>query len=218
MIAPSQENWILISFYTEGTGYEREAFRLRRSLEALNIKHKIYPVPPSGTWRKNLQWKSRLILQAFDEFPDKDIVFVDADAVVHKYPGMFDKLSTRPHQFDLAAHYFRWRESAQQELLSGTLWVANNATGRRLMGLWHEFSATNLQMRHQECLRVILDKGLLGVAVYRLPFEYTAIFDAPQRKGIDPVIEHFQASRRLRNAHPSAPKPEPIRLSDLKGR
>ncbi len=211
-----QERWILISFYTEDTGYEKEAERLRKSLDALGIKHRIYPVKAGRSWRENLQWKSRLILQAFDEFPGKDIVFVDADAVVRKYPELFDNLSTDPHQYDLAAHYFRWRDNAKLELLSGTLWVANNATGRRLVGMWHEFAALNMNMRHQECLKVLLDKGTLGVSIYRLPFEYTAIFDAPQRKGIEPVIEHFQASRRLKNVRPRQAS-GPLRTSDLKG-
>jgi len=43
-----------------------------------------------------------------------------------------------------------------------------------------------------------LNKHSEIIKVYKLPFEYTCIFDYAKARYLQPVIEHFQASRRLR--------------------
>jgi hypothetical protein len=51
------------------------------------------------------------------------------------------------------------------------------------------------------CLKLAIaeiEKAGEKVRVYRHPFAYTCIYDYPQAFKIEPVIEHFQASRRLR--------------------
>jgi hypothetical protein len=190
--------WIVISFYTSGTGYAQEIKKLETSLIKFKLPYKIYAYPPLGTWRKNLTYKSECILRAFDEFPDKDIVFIDADGIVRKHPALFDELSQK-HDCDMACHFFRYSFSTE-ELLSGTLWFQNNDTGRALVKRWDEIGRAKPAVRHQMCLKLATGEPLLGrpVKVYHLPIEYTCIFDVPARRGKEAVIEHYQASRRLR--------------------
>ena len=191
--------WKVISFYTEGTGYAKEIERLDDSLRKFDISRKFYAYPPLGTWRMNLNYKSQCILKAMREFPGKDIVFIDADGVVRKHPALFDEL-TASGAYDIAAsfHKFQRQSGDSDELLSGTLWIQNCKSAREIISLWHEIGMTHPNIRHQKCLKLAIDELGRRDRLYRMPFEYTYIFDYHYAEQREPVIEHFQASRRLR--------------------
>lgn len=196
-------NWIVVSFYTRNTGYELEVKKLEESLKTLNIDYHLFPCEALGSWRKNLNHKSRVILHSFELFPDKDIVFIDSDGIVRKYPILFDELS-KNHTHHVAAHFHLYKGTNIQggSLLSGTLWLQNSEKGRLLVRTWDFIGRNHPRIRHQHCLRLAINelnaKGA-GIKIYKLPREYTLIFDYYRgRNRPDPVIEHFQASRKLR--------------------
>jgi hypothetical protein len=189
-------NWTAVTFYTTGTGYEQEVKKLLASAGALGLPVVAYAYPSMGSWRANLNYKSECILQAMEGFPGQDIVFVDADAIIRSWPGMFDDLS-RVRDHDLAAHYFQWRATSPLELLTGTLWVANTERGRAVVAEWDKMARAHPETRHQRCLQVVVE-NMVGIRVAMLPVEYTCIYDAPARRGKVAVIEHFQASRKYR--------------------
>ena len=194
--------WQVVSFYTTGTGYEQEVKKLEASLVEHNLPYHLFACAPKGSWRENLNHKSDIILKSFDMFPDKDIVFIDADGIVRKHPVLFDELSEK-RAHDVAAHFHPYRTGAQGgSLLSGTLWFQNSDTGRRLVRAWHRIGVEHPDVRHQHCLRLALHEfntGGIHIRLYKLPSEYTLIFDYYRGANRpDPVIEHFQASRRLR--------------------
>jgi hypothetical protein len=188
-------SWQVVSFFTENTGYAAEIKKLEASLVALGLPYHFFPRRPTGTWRGNLNHKSAVIMEAFELFPNVDIVFLDADAIVRSRPVLFDDLSAR-QEFDIAAHFFNY-SFAKDELLSGTLWIANRLAGWSLVKHWHAKGLSHPEIRHQECLKLSLTETP-GARVYRLPLEYTCIYDHPARRGKTAVIEHFQASRRFR--------------------
>ena len=190
-------NWTAVTFYTTGTGYEQEVKKLLASAGALGLPVVAYAYPSMGSWRANLNYKSECILQAMEGFPGQDIVFVDADAIIRSWPGMFDDLS-RVRDHDLAAHYFQWRATSPLELLTGTLWVANTERGRAVVAEWDKMARAHPETRHQRCLQVVVE-NMVGIRVAMLPVEYTCIYDAPARRGKVAVIEHFQASRKYRH-------------------
>jgi len=190
-------NWQAVTFVTIGTGYEREVLRLKASCDACGVPLRIFRFQPLGSWRANLNFKSQSILDAMAGYPEKDIVFIDADAVVRSYPRLFDVLSeARKH--DIAAHFFMQSRVERGELLSGTLWFQNNPTAQTLVQAWHAHGEANPNVRHQRCLQAVLARYGSNIRIYRLPLEYTCIFDHPARRGVVPVIEHFQASRKYR--------------------
>lgn len=194
--------WKVISFYTEGTGYAKEIEGLAGSLRALEIDHKFYSYPPLGSWRMNLNYKSQCILRAMKEFPRCDIVFIDADGIVRKHPELFDKL-TASGAYDIAAAFHQYanqKSGDRDELLSGTLWIKNSRSARAIVKKWHEIGLRNQHIRHQKCLKLAIDELECRDKLYRMPFEYTYIFDYHYKERREPVIEHFQASRRLRMA------------------
>ena len=206
-------NWQAVTFTTQGTGYEREVLRLKASCEALSIPLRIFTYANLGSWRANLNFKSQSIIDAMAYYPDQDIVFVDADAVVRSYPTLFDELSER-RSSDIAVHFL-----ADRELLSGTIWLANTERGMEIAQRWHEVAKHSPAVRHQQCLALALkalkDEGR-PAKIYRLPIEYTCIFDHPLRRGKTAVIEHFQASRRYRrlmDGHPRHAIRRPVLMS-----
>jgi len=196
-----ERKWRVISFYTKGTGYEQEIKKLEASLKRFNIPYHFYGCKQYGNWRANLNCKSASILAAFKKYPNEDIVFLDADAIVRQYPELFDRL-THSGQHDMAAHFQIYAQSVPGgSLLSGTLWFRNCERTIGLVKLWHEIGLNNPYVRHQHCLRLAIEewrKSGRTVNVFRMPREYTCIFDYRGNRHVEPVIEHFQASRRLK--------------------
>ena len=195
--------WQLVTFYTTGTGYETEVRRLLDSAAKVGLECHAYAYEPTGTWRGNLNYKSMCILRAMADYPDKDIVFVDSDAIIHRWPVLFDELSS-DRRHDMAAHFHPYIQSVGGgSLLSGTLWFANTDRGREIVEQWHEIGIAHADIRHQHALNLAIHEmraAGVEVRVYTLPREYTLIFDyyRGDRRPKEPVIEHFQASRRYR--------------------
>ena len=170
-------NWQVISFYTVNTGYEQEIKKLESSLKRFKLPYHFFSYKPVGTWRKNLNYKSEAILKAFDMFPGKDIVFIDADAIVRQYPALFDELSEK-QECDIGACFFKYqpRSGDPDELLSGTLWVKNGENGHTVIKRWHKIGLEWPNIRHQKCLKVAiiqLQQEGVDIKVNRFTFEYT---------------------------------------------
>jgi len=193
--------WKVISFYTEGTGYADEIKNLELSLKSFDIPYKIYKCQPLGSWRRNLNYKSKCILRAMKDYPQTDIVFIDADGIVRQYPKLFDEL-TASGAYDIAAsfHRFQKRSGDTDELLSGTLWIQNCQSAKEIIEKWHEIGMEQSKIRHQKCLKLAIDELGKRDKLFRMPYEYTYVFDYQYHEKRDPVIEHFQASRRFRHA------------------
>ena len=192
-------SWVAVTFFTVGTGYETEVQRFVKSAIEHRVRWMAYPKPQMGSWRANLNWKSSVILEAMADHPGRDIVWVDADGMFRSYPTLFDELSVC-RAYDIAFHRFKQsRLDPGKELLSGTLWVANTERGRDIVARWDRYARAHPEIRHQKALDCVLRAERPDARVFALPIEYCAIFDHPAVRGrIVPVIEHFQASRRLR--------------------
>ena len=90
---------------------------------------------------------------------------------------------------DFACHY-----KNNHELLSGTLFFSPKAVP--LVDAWIEENKRTPKVWDQRTLAIVLkDFGHLKQEV--LPPAYCQIFDSMRQHGV-PVIEHFQASRRLK--------------------
>lgn len=185
-------SFIIVSFYTERTPYEMEVRNLTASLAALNIPYHIKGVKSLGSWEKNCQYKARFIFEAMDMF-DTNIVWIDADAVVRKYPLLFDTLDC-----DIAYHYLEHR----RELLSGTLFIANNPTAKLLVQQWIELNDTNSSWDQKNLQKVV--ECFPGLKKQVLPAGYCKIYDSKIQDERDPVITHYQASRRFKRIIGSA--------------
>ena len=183
-------DFIVVSYYTRNTEYEQAAMRLKESLDILHVPYRIQPINNLGTWDRNTHYKAQFIKKMIETVPvDQDIVFLDADAVVHKYPWLFHEIEE-----DLAAYYYQARQ-----LASGTLYFKNNERSRVLLSEWVKKNEANPSVLDQATLQDSMEHShLLGAVSFKsLPAEYCKIYDL-MADIKDPVIEHFQLSRRAR--------------------
>jgi len=188
--------FLIVSFYTPN--YRRYAKKLEASIIKVNstrderlpaLKYEIHKIPPRS-WEVATALKARFIFNRL-MVQSRDVVWIDADAILHKYPSLFLDI-----QCDFAAHLRTWRH-IKNELLSGTLYFKNTARVHSLVRQWMNRCKNQPNEWDQIHLRTALD---LNDTVFfeRLPIEYCTIFDDQNRKKINPVIEHFQASRKVR--------------------
>lgn len=175
---------MFVSFFS-GPGYDIEARELVKTLDRFGLPHDVREAPDAGTWELNCGRKPTFLLQMRREHPGESLVWLDADARVRRSPDLFRSLDC-----DIAAH---WRDGV--ELLSGTLFIGSGETAGELLEAWRDECTANPHEWDQKCLQRLVE-GSRRWRMQTLPAEYTAIFDAGMSD--DPVIEHMQASRRLK--------------------
>jgi hypothetical protein len=183
--------FIVVAFYTVNTGYEKEVQNLLASMQGLDLSYEVWGIESLGSWQKNTQIKADFIKMMILKYK-QPIAYIDADAVFHQYPELFDVISA-----DFAAHYHNYKK----ELLSGTLFFNYTKMSLVLIDEWLKQNEKNPNKWDQYTLQYT-HKNMSNLKFYQLPPEYTKIFDANYKKiGVSigkPIIEHFQASRRFK--------------------
>ncbi len=194
---------LVISFFTKNTLYQLEVQNLLASCEKYGVEACVEGIDSYGAWELNCAFKPFFIYQKLLEFK-RPVLWVDADAVFARKPSWIKAfevdLATRINEELLLTH--------PSKVISGTVYVNYTPAGMELLRLWIEESKEQLLKKKvgeefwdQIALRDVLYKKEHGAKFESLPLTYTKIFDhkidllaAP-----DPVIEHYQASRRLKN-------------------
>lgn len=184
--------FIVVSYYTKKTPYQQEAAKLEGSLMKYGIPYHIAAVPNLRSWQKNTHFKAIFIRNMLKEFIGVNIVFTDADSIFHCYPKMFEDLDC-----DIAVHFRNWKHG-RNEMLSGTIFLANNEKIRRLVEDWRALNSAHKTEWDQRNLQRAVNRHRHNLRIIGLPMEYCCIFDDEKREFCDPVIEHFQKSRNYR--------------------
>jgi len=189
----------IVSFFTIGTPYEQEIDALRKSLIDLGISSDIRGVPSLGSWDLNTKMKPIFIKEMLSKYPNENIVWLDADSVVLKYPHIFDEIDT-----DVAFYYKTTGPTADRfkgkELISATMFFANTLMSEILLAMWieeeHKPEQPETQLIEQRALQRVVfrwKEETSGTLTY-LPQSYCRIFDAEEDHR---VIVQNQASRRF---------------------
>jgi len=196
----SLNDLVIVAYYTLNTPYEAEANKLIASLKNLGINYDVVGIKNLGNWQANTRFKAKFMEIMLNKHVGKNLLYVDSDAIVHRSPILFQN-----YQCDIAVRWqdFRWK---QNECLSGTIFMANNDKTRELCRRWQQINTNegpNAKTFEQWNLgKVIQDMRREGkIKDKNLPPEYTFIFDLMRAlyPNANPVIEHFQASRRNKN-------------------
>ena len=190
---------VFVAYYTFNTPYETEAAKLKASLKKLNLLHDIVPIASVGNWQDNTRFKAKFLQQMLVKHKDKNLVYIDVDAIVHSIHIHF-----KDYTCDVGLRYqdFRWRKN---ECLSCTIFLANNDRVMKLCETWEKINVkeranrNNLEQWNLGSAITSM-KSELNLNVKNLPPEYTFIFDSMKvmYPSVKPVIEHFQASRQNR--------------------
>ena len=191
--------FVVIAYYTVGTGYKAEAAKLKESLKKFGIDHYIWETPNLGSWQNNTQYKARFIKGQMHFLPnerkdERPVVYVDADAMFLAYPSLFDTIEADcAFAFLDQAKYYR-TSRPQKELVSSTIYLKNNEATRALITAWIAENELYPDVWDQKNLQRVLDRQEIPLRVAGLPETYFKIFDT-MRAVRDPVIEQYQKSR-----------------------
>lgn len=183
--------------------YLELAKHMRSSLEKFSIPLFLKEIADQGTWEKNTLIKPSIILECLNQHHDKDVLYIDTDAVMVKRPDLLDHITT-----DIALYVNAHK--GKRGLLSfransGTVFIRNTAMSRKFLQIWIDKQASaNRFTVDQDTLSQAI-AACSGLTITTLPKSYYKIFD---QQSDDTVIEHFQASRKKTRARKSVKKTE----------
>jgi len=184
-----------ISAYTVETSYAEQIKNLIDSFQELKLPYQIYPYECSGSWVLNCGQKPHIIYQAIHEY-EGPIVWIDADAIVRKDPSIFREIV---NTCDFAYHKIR-----NAHLGSGTLFFNYTKESIKLLTQWKEGCKARSHDWDQGVLESFLRPPSRSLRICRLPPAYCFIYDLSRQfhPGTEPIIEHFQHSRVVKNIIP----------------
>ena len=197
----SQNNWIIVSYYTPNYKLIAEKY-LIPSMQKFNLPHNIIEAKDLGSWKKNTDFKPSFLKEQL-KTTNKDLVFIDCDAVINIYPELFNNI---PQEFDIGVHTLDpfllfGHNKIPKHIASGTLYIKNNERMFALIDKWISF-LPNVRWEQKALEKAII--LMPEIKVYDLPREYCYIvskpdFSPPNIPLINPIISHFQCSREMRN-------------------
>lgn len=176
--------FIVCAFYTDG--YVREAEALRASLAAFRIPCDVRRFESRGVWEANTRIKPEFLRDCLIRHPDKDVVYIDADAVVRAPLTLFEAFNA-----DLGVFIAPSNGDFSHRYLTGTLYLRNIPVVRAFVDSWINAQSGMVLGVDQDSFATAMTQHP-ELTVYPLPTAYVKIYD---RGDEDPVIEHFQASR-----------------------
>ena len=200
---------LIVSYYTQGA-YAKEADRLRRSLDRLDLAYTLEEIPPFSHWSDAVRYKPRFLAEMRKDHPESDLLFVDADAVVWQDPWPY---INKIEHCDMAVCRICPLNNSCNYILSGTIYLpANGQRTNELLDAWIQVDTKEPDLvQPQRVLQRVIDTGDFSIA----PLEPRLcwIFDrTPEMYGwmpapgpVDPIIEHLQASRNHRKPELSDP-------------
>jgi adenosyl cobinamide kinase/adenosyl cobinamide phosphate guanylyltransferase len=166
--------------------YKQIAQKLKDSLKAFNLQNEVVEFESRGSWVQNCLYKAEFIQEM--QAKHGKVVWLDADCQVLQEPVLFDCITE-----DIGYHLFK-----NKEVLSGTLFFNDTQNAKDLLTAWVNKNNKHSSTWDQKNLATVL-KEVEHNACY-LPPEYCFIFDLSRKYygSINPVIEHYQASRQKR--------------------
>ena len=199
-------NFVVTSYFTLDTPYADVAHKyILPSVSNFEFKKDVRGVMNLGSWQKNTSYKAQFILTMLEHHKE-NIVFVDCDAEILRYPDLFENI---PEEYNFACHILdrnKWygvklEERISKELLTGTMFIRNTPESKKIVQEW-SMACTISNIWEQQVLDMVLKKN--NIPVYELPLGYCYIKTLPDGK--DPIVEcdckvvvHNQVSRRLRS-------------------
>ena len=83
---PLLKDIIFVAYYTINTPYQQESEKLKESLEKFNLIYDIVGVNDLGTWQANTRYKAKFLQEMLIKHKEKNLVYVDVDAIFNSVP------------------------------------------------------------------------------------------------------------------------------------
>lgn len=200
----TDSNFVICSFYTKNTVYEQIIKEcLIPSIVKWDLPSCIIDVDNEGTWKRNVAKKPTIISELMHDFPNKTIVFLDADCIIEQYPTLFNEVK----DYDIGFHRLDWNSwylnnSNRKELLTGTMFINSNYKTNELVHEWKN-QAQSKDLWEQRVLEDLIPTFRHDLKIFELPLNYCYIDTLPNGSKPhvacdDVVIRHYQASRKTK--------------------
>ena len=181
------DSFIVCCFYTDS--YRSHALNLKESLDKFNLNYYFKEVEDAGYWEANTRIKPHFILECLKKFPNKNILYLDADALVKKPLDYFNTIDA-----DVALYKAKGLPGMSHNYLAGTMFFSNTANTMALVEQWITEQVDGKQTQvDQDSLDVAMEKLGDTLTVEALNPGYIKIFDKDYDGDI--YIEQYQASR-----------------------
>jgi len=184
----------LVCYYTYD--YLVEAKRLAASLNHLNLSCHFEERKSEGTWIDNVHIRASFLKSMRKLYPDKTLLSLDADCVVHS-----DKIP-EPYLCDIAFHTLVRKNKSEK--LPGTLFLNPTLNTDKFLDEWIKQNKLSPKRPDRVNFSTAINKSEL--IIRELDPKLCWIFDISKEVYGDrkPIIEHLQASRSFK--HPGREK------------
>ncbi|WP_430460512.1 putative nucleotide-diphospho-sugar transferase [Thalassolituus sp. LLYu03] len=177
---------LVCGFYTES--YRDDFERLEISLNRFGMEYSFTQVDPQACWEATTGLKPSVLLQCLLKNPDRDVLYVDADAFIRREIANFDEFTG-----DIGIHFNEdGGKRASHTIRTGTIFLRNTEATRAFLSLWIAKQAQSDRYCDQDSFQLAYDEPHVAT-FFNLPVEYVKIYD---KDNVKSYIEHFQASRR----------------------
>ena len=180
-------NFIVCAFFTDQ--YASQVASLEQSVSSFGIEFYKKHYKSRGFWEANTRIKPEFLLQCLDDFKGKDVLYLDADSVMKRYPDLL-----RSFEGDVGVYCSSEAAGFTHSYLTGTLYLRNNERVRHFLKCWIDSQGGKPTDVDQDGFQRAV-KACPDIGITPLPPGYTKIFDRADMAG-EVVIEHYQASRR----------------------
>jgi len=182
------KNPIVVSAHSSDAIYKAHSENLDASLKSRGYRRIIREFPSLGNWNMNAQYKAKFLLDILNGYADgESFIWLDADAEV-----VGDLMSIKDDWSDIACHM-----KDGTELLSGTIYLKNNAATRNLISDWVEACAMSPNTWDQKLLHKLITLTP-GLKFRNLEARFCKIFDSMAHVE-NGIVVHNQASRIARD-------------------
>ncbi|MBP2281073.1 hypothetical protein H4W00_001886 [Psychrobacter sp. PL19] len=183
----AKDSFIVCCFYTES--YRAHALALKQSLDEFDLNYYFKEVEDAGYWEANTRIKPHFILECLQQFPDKNVLYLDADALVKKSLDYFNHITA-----DVAFYKTKGMPGMSHDYLASTMFFNNTKNTINLVQQWiaEQTDGKRTQV-DQDSLDSAMNKLEATISVESLNPGYIKIFDKDYDG--DVYIEQYQASR-----------------------
>jgi hypothetical protein len=186
---PDDNPGTIVAFFTRDSLYEKEAQRLIRSAELLNLPIHAVAVDSAGSWVRNAGLKPGVLVNLRRELRGP-LLYLDVDAVIHRNP--WPDLLSAYADADMAVYYDK-----DDQLISATILICDTDAAMDALNIWESGCKAEPEKWDQMVLQEIIASNAVAIRSSHLPVAYCWIFDSEGNEGDEVFIEQLQASREV---------------------
>lgn len=183
----AQDSFIVCCFYTES--YRSHALSLKDSLDNFKLNYYFKQVEDAGYWEANTRIKPHFVLECLHKFANKNVLYLDADALVKKPLDYFNHITA-----DVAFYNTKGLPGMSHDYLASTMFFSNTPNTLKLVEQWIADQVNGKQTQvDQDSLDTAMEKLSDTLSIEPLNPGYIKIFDKDYEGEV--YIEQYQASR-----------------------